>query len=173
MSQSVETLNRMPADQAEAEFLKCCGAERWARVMAAARPFADTDALFEQADTAFELLDDDDWREAFRAHPRIGEKKAATAQTEIAQRWSAEEQSQTMQAAPEVRAALAEANLEYERRFGFIFIVCASGKAADEMLGLLKQRLANPPAAELRIAAKEQKKITALRLQRLLESKPE
>lgn len=170
MDQSISRLNEMSANAAIAEFLKCCGAERWARGMAGARPFKDSAAMWDEANALFGLLGDEDWLEAFRAHPKIGEKKAATSQSGTAQKWSAQEQSQTQLAAANVMDALAEANREYKRRFAFIFIVCATGKTAEEMLGMLKQRLDNLPAAELRIAAEEQKKITQLRLQKLLES---
>ena len=170
MSQSVEALNKMPADQAESEFLKCCGSRKWASAMADARPFAGAQAMFDQADALFGLLSDEDWLEAFRAHPKIGEKKAAAAQSDTAQKWSAQEQSQTANAAAGVMTALAEGNREYEQRFGFIFIVCASGKSAEEMLKMLNQRIENSAAAELQIAAGEQRKITQLRLQKLLQT---
>jgi OHCU decarboxylase len=170
MIHSVEALNKMPADLAEAEFLKCCGSKKWARAMVNARPFAGAQAMFDGADALFGLLSEQDWLEAFRAHPKIGEKKAATAQSDTAQNWSAQEQSKTANAAAGVMGALAEGNREYEQRFGFIFIVCASGKSAEEMLAMLNQRLGNSAEAELPIAAEEQRKITKLRLQKLLQT---
>jgi len=170
VNKSLEQLNSLDAERAAAEFLKCCGATEWARAMAERRPFADADAMFDTADDLFGLLSDDDWMEAFRAHPRIGEQKAASPQSEIARQWSAEEQSHTVSASASVMAALGEANQKYERQFGFIFIVCATGKSAEEMLSMINTRLTNPPAAEFRIAAKEQKRITQLRLQKLLDS---
>lgn len=160
----------MPADVAEAQFLKCCGARKWASAMVNARPFASAQLMFDEADALFGFLSEQDWLEAFRAHPKIGEKKAATAQSDTAQTWSAQEQSQTSNAALSVMDALAEGNREYEQRFGFIFIVCASGKSAEEMLAMLNQRLANSAEAELPIAAQEQRKITNLRLQKLLQT---
>ncbi len=170
MNQSIEILNEMPAIDATAEFLKCCGSTGWAGSMAGARPFASAQAMFDKADEFFAGLSDEDWLEAFRAHPKIGEKKAATAQSTAAQKWSAQEQSQTANAALGVMDALADGNREYEKRFGFIFIVCASGKTAEEMLALLNQRLPNTAEVELHIAAQEQTKITHLRLQKLLQS---
>jgi OHCU decarboxylase len=134
------------------------------------RPFATDDDVLNAADRIWWMLGEEDWLEAFRAHPKIGEKKAAAAQTKTAQAWSAEEQSRTQTASAEVMGELAERNREYEKRFGFIFIVCATGKSAEEMLTLLEQRLTNKPAAELRVAAEEQRKITQLRLKKLLES---
>ena len=126
--------------------------------------------MFAEADNLFGMMTDEDWMEAFGAHPKIGEQKAPTDQSETARQWSADEQSQTAYAPPEVMAALEKANSEYQRRFGFIFIVSATGRTADQMLSMINQRLTNPPAAEFRIAAKEQKSITQLRLQKLLSS---
>jgi len=138
--------------------------------MVGARPFVSSEAMLNQADALFSSLSDQDWLEAFRAHPKIGEKKAATAQSDTAQKWSAQEQSQISDAATAVMDALAKRNRDYEQRFGFIFIVCASGKTADEMLAMLNARLANDAGVELQVAAAEQRKITQLRLQKLLES---
>jgi OHCU decarboxylase len=170
LDSSLDKINSLGNDAAESELLKCCGSHTWARAMVGARPFPTPEAMFDEADALFDSLSDEDWLEAFRAHPKIGEKKAATAQSDTAQKWSAQEQSQTANAATAVMDALAEGNREYERRFGFIFIVCASGKAAHEMLAMLNQRLANDAGDELRVAAGEQRKITQLRLQKLMQS---
>jgi len=161
-------LNELSAEQAEAEFLKCCGSRSWARALTDARPFTDADALFREADRVWWSLGDEDWLEAFRAHPKIGEQKAAAVQSEQARSWSAQEQSGIQDAATETKAALAARNQEYEQRFGFIFIVCATGKTSAEMLAILNQRMCNDAGAELRIAAEEQRKITRLRLEKLL-----
>lgn len=150
--------------------LKCCGSTRWAREMTDVRPFADVDRLFEEADGIWWSLSEQDWLEAFRAHPKIGEQKAAAAQSEQARNWSKQEQSGIERAAIETQAALAEENQEYEKRFGFIFIVCATGKSFDEMLAIMNSRLQNDPKTELPVAAEEQRKITRLRLEKLLES---
>lgn len=150
--------------------LKCCGSTRWAREMTDVRPFADVDRLFEEADGIWWSLSEQDWLEAFRAHPKIGEQKAAAAQSEQARNWSKQEQSGIERAAIETQAALAEENQEYEKRFGFIFIVCATGKSFDEMLAIMNSRLPNDPKTELPVAAEEQRKITRLRLEKLLES---
>ena len=168
LAEGLLRLNALTRLEAEAELLRCCGSVAWARRMAEARPFTDADAVLEAADRVWWALAPDDWLEAFRAHPRIGERDAATPQGSEARAQSAREQSGVAGAAPEVRAALAEGNRAYEARFGHIFIVCATGKRADEMLALLTARLANDPAAELRVAAEEQRKITRLRLERLL-----
>jgi len=121
-----------------------------------------------EADRVWWSLDSTDWLEAFRAHPKIGEKKAAVTQSEQAEAWSAQEQSAIQNASSGTMAALAEGNREYEQRFGFIFIVSATGKSSEEMLTLLNQRLQNDPETELRFAAEEQLKITRLRLEKLL-----
>ena len=165
-------LNALPGARAEAELLACCGSQRWAREVAARRPFADVDTLLAVAEAVWWLLAPEDWHEAFRAHPRIGERKAAPAQGARAADWSRQEQSGASDAAASVAAALAEGNREYARRFGHIYIVCATGKTAEEMLGILRARLDNDSATELRVAAGEQAKITRLRLEKLLAATP-
>ena len=165
-------LNSLSRSEAQDAFLKCCGSTAWAKAMSAARPFATRDQLFLNADEVWWSLTEDDWLEAFGAHPKIGEQKAATPQSADAQQWSSQEQSESQKAAGETKAALANGNREYERRFGFIFIICASGKSADEILSALNDRLNNEPSTELRLAAEEQRKITRLRLAKLLEASP-
>jgi OHCU decarboxylase len=128
--------------------------------MVAARPFESADALFGASDGIWRFLGRDDWLEAFAAHPRIGERAAAG--------WPSDEQTGAAAADEPTRARFTQANREYDRRFGHIFIVCATGKAAAEMLALLETRLGNDPATELAIAAEEQRKITRLRLEKLL-----
>ncbi len=165
---TLDRLNALPGDEAAAAFLACCGSTRWARELAVRRPFAEVAALLAAADEVWWSLAPDDWDEAFRAHPRIGERKAVPPQSAQAAAWSAQEQSGAATAAGEVAAALAEGNRAYEKRFGRIYIVCATGKTAEEMLAILRARLANDPATELRAAAAEQAKITRLRLEKLL-----
>ena len=152
---------------AVAEILKCCGSRTWARALTDARPFTDAGTLFQKADSIWWSLSEEDWLEAFRAHPKIGEQKAAVAQSEQARSWSTQEQSGVQDAATETKAALAAGNQEYEEHFGFIFIVCATGKTSAEMLAILNGRLQNDPVDELRLAAEEQRKITRLRLEKL------
>jgi OHCU decarboxylase len=168
LNTALDQLNRFSPAQAEAEFLKCCGSRNWARALTDARPFTDADTLFREADNVWWSLHHEDWLEAFRAHPKIGEQKAAAVQSKQARSWSAQEQSGVQDAATEVKAALAAGNLQYEERFGFIFIVCATGKSSAEMLAILNGRLQNDPETELRVAAEEQRKITRLRLEKLL-----
>lgn len=169
LHQGLARLNSLPPDEAEAELLKCCSSVHWARQMVRQRPFSDIGELFRKANNVWWSLGSADWLEAFRSHPKIGEKKAAASGAETS-RWSEEEQSGTRDAAQETMAALATANREFEDRFGYIFIVCATGKSSEEMLGLLRGRLNNDPETELRVAAEEQLKITQLRLEKLLDS---
>jgi OHCU decarboxylase len=167
----VEKLNRLPSDEALAALLACCGSARWAEQVAALRPFWDVGQLLRIAERVWSELGPDDWLEAFRAHPRIGERKAERETGERARDWSEGEQSRARDAAVQTLDALSEANREYEARFGFIFIVCATGKTADEMLGLLRARIDNDPETELRVAAGEQWRITELRLKKFLNVK--
>ncbi|OLE53325.1 MAG: OHCU decarboxylase [Acidobacteria bacterium 13_1_20CM_3_53_8] len=166
----IERLNKLARVEAEAEFLKCCGSVKWAEEMASARPFEDFQELLVKADSTWWGLDEIDWLEAFSHHPKIGERKAALAQDAQARAWSSEEQSGTRKSSEELLTEMAELNHSYERKFGYIYIVCASGKTTEEMLENLRERLRNDPQTEIRIAAEEQRKITQLRLKKLLES---
>ena len=157
----------MLASKTEEEFLKCCGSKRWARQMAAAG-HDSLDALIAAADRVWWSLEPQDWLEAFHSHPKIGEKKAATATAVEAQQWSEDEQSGIRNSAQQTLDTLAELNQTYEEKYGYIFIVCASGKSSEEMLTILRERLQNNPDEELRLAAAEQAKITQLRLRKLL-----
>jgi OHCU decarboxylase len=168
LNTQLKLLNSLSPAEAEAELRRCCGANNWTRLMTEARPFASVKDLLAKADNLWWSLGEEDWLEAFRAHPKIGEQKAAAAQSEQARNWSAQEQSGIERAAQETKAALASGNQDYEDRFGFIFIVCATGKTSAEMLAILNERLQNDPATELRVAAEEQRKITRLRLEKLL-----
>lgn len=162
-------MNNLARSEAVREFLKCCGSLNWAARLADERPFHNQDSLLRTSDDIWWSLDAKDWLEAFSHHPKIGERRAARDVDAEAQRWSEEEQAGTRRAAEETMLELINANHEYERKFGFIFIVCATGKSTEEMLGLLKHRLKNGADEELRIAAEEQRRITNLRLKKLLE----
>jgi len=164
---SVAWLNALEPKEAEPEFLKCCGSKSWARRMVKERPFSDLNDLLGQADRIWWSLAAADWLEAFRSHPKIGEKKAEQEQSAAAKSWSEQEQAGTRDSARGTMEALAVGNREYAERFGYIFIVCATGKSSEEMLAILQERLHNSPNDELRVAAEEQLKITHLRLQRL------
>ena len=170
MSDGLEKLNRASREEAEAAFLSCCGSRRWAKTMTEARPFADLSQTLGQAAEIWQNLETDDWLEAFAAHPKIGAKKAAQQTTAQAAEWSKNEQSGTRSATDSERDELEKLNRLYEEKFGFIFIVCATGKGASEMLEICRQRLDNAADAEIRVAADEQRKITEIRLKKLLES---
>lgn len=147
------------------ELLRCCGSRRWVERMADRRPFSSAQDLYKQAEDAWWSLEPADWLEAFSHHPRIGDKAA------LRQKWAGQEQAGAARAPDAVIDALAAGNAEYEKRFNHIFIVCATGKSAEEMLALLRGRLGNRPEEELRVAAGEQAKITRLRLEKLLKEK--
>lgn len=168
MTHPLDRLNALRPGEAETAFLSCCGSSEWARRMTAARPFESEAGLAEAADRIWRGLSKSDWLEAFAAHPKIGSPAAGGHGK--ARAWSREEQRGAQEASPETLASLAAANREYEARFGHIFIVCASGRTADEMFALLQERLGNEPDEELSLAAEEQRKITRLRLEKLLAS---
>lgn len=155
---SLTHLNQLPGPEAERLLLACCGARAWAERMAARRPYPDLEALLESADDVWRGLPAADRREAFAAHPRIGER--ATGQSEL-------EQSGVRGAAAATLTELSERNRAYEDRFGHVFLVCATGKSAGEMLEALRARFDNPPQVELQVASEEQRKITRLRLERV------
>ncbi len=165
---TLEELNSLTSVAADQELLKCCGSAHWARQMSDARPFGDLAHLTKEADLIWWSLTEEDWLEAFCAHPKIGERKAATDQSQQAQGWSAQEQSGIANAERETVDELAQKNREYAARFGFIFIVCATGKSPAEMLTILRSRIGNDRHDELLVAAEEQRKITRLRLEKLL-----
>jgi 2-oxo-4-hydroxy-4-carboxy-5-ureidoimidazoline decarboxylase len=161
--------NRLSEAAARQELMRCCGSAAWAKAMAAARPFADRAQALAAAAVYWSELAKEDHFEAFHHHPRIGEKQlrekfGATAQ------WAGQEQAGVRVATEDLLSALTEGNREYERRFGHIFLVCAAGKTAAEMLDLLRRRLSNEPAAEFDVACGEQAKITRLRLEKLLDA---
>lgn len=164
----IEKLNAMDARGALEGFLMCCGSNRWAREMEAARPFPDGNALLRKAWDCWFALEEADWLEAFGRHPKIGDVQSLAKKFAATRTWSENEQTGLQSAQQEVLQALARENSDYEQRNGFIFIVCATGKTAAEMLGLLRQRLGNSRVRELENAAAEQAKITELRLEKWL-----
>lgn len=161
-------LNKAPEATARAELEQCCAAPTWITTMVQYRPFADMTALQQAAKYSFDQLSDNDWLSAFAAHPMIGDIQSLRAKYANTAAQAAGEQSATQSAPEPVLAELAEANKHYAEKFGFIFIVFASGKTAEQMLALLQARLPNNKETELQIAANEQRKITALRLERFL-----
>ena len=163
----LEQLNSMPHDEAVKALLQCCGSKRWAEQVETSRPYASLAALISKANDIWWSLQSDDWLEAFRSHPKIGEKKPAAPVSDQSRQWSRQEQAGVATASRETVDALAALNWAYEQKFGFIFIICATGKTPDEMLESLKKRLENDSETELPIAAAEQSKITELRLKKL------
>lgn len=168
MSPGLSRLNALPAEAAEAELRQCSGSAAWARAVAGGRPFADVAAVHAAAERAFDALGPEDWSQAFASHPRLGQRKSER-QTATANTWSASEQSGLHSAEEATKQRLAELNDQYFEKHGFIFILCATGKSAAEMLEAVRTRLPNSTEEERRIAAGEQRKITRLRLERLLE----
>jgi 2-oxo-4-hydroxy-4-carboxy-5-ureidoimidazoline decarboxylase len=164
---NLEQINSCSKVEIQAAFLRCCGATRWAELLAASRPFGSEQNLFDASERIWQTLDRDDWIEAFAAHPKIGDLDAARAKFADTKDWSAGEQAGLAGAPDALLLALAQGNRLYEAKFGYIFLVCATGKTAGEMLAMLQQRLKNDPEKELLIAAGEQAKITRLRLQKL------
>jgi len=168
MSEPHALLNALPLDAARAMLTRCCGAQHWVEAMLARRPFVDTQQLLAASDAVFAHASPADWRQAFSHHPQIGAdptelRRQFAATSDLA----AAEQAGAVGADVRTLEALRAANQAYLARFGYIFIVCASGKSAASMLELLEQRFGNDPDRELRIAAAEQAKITKLRLERL------
>lgn len=170
MPHDLAWLNSLTADEAAKELLQCCGSKRWASEIVKQRPFPTAETLIAAANEIWWSLDRSDWLEAFRSHPKIGEKKAAGKVSAQSQQWSGQEQSGVATASHETVSSLAALNEAYEQKFGFIFIICAAGKSSEEMLTALRERLQNDREAELPIAAAEQSKITELRLKKLLTS---
>ena len=163
MARSQEVNGAAPEAAREILF-RACGSTRWVDRMMQRRPFGNDARLLFAARNEWFGLTEADWLEAFSHHPKIGDRKSLAARFPATHDLSSQEQARVGGANAEVIAALAEANETYLDRFGFIFIVCATGKSAEEMLSLLRDRLKNDRAPELRIAAEEQAKITALRL---------
>jgi 2-oxo-4-hydroxy-4-carboxy-5-ureidoimidazoline decarboxylase len=153
--------NAAPPEAAERDLLACCASGRFAQAIAGGRPYQDPDALRAAVDAAFAALSWDDIVESMSAHPRIGDRPAGAG-------WSAAEQSGAAAASDQVRQGLAEGNLAYEKRFGHVFLVCASGLSGQQMLDQLRTRLKNDPQAERTVVRRELQKITQLRLAKLL-----
>ncbi len=163
----LDQLNGLTPQEAFAEFMRCCGAKRWARGMTARRPFHSRSTLLAGAESLWSLMTAADWREAFAQHPKIGNVENLRRKFASTSVWTAGEQSGVVGAEETMLTALAEGNNAYEAKFGYIFIVCATGKSAGEILEVLLARLPNGPRTEMRVAAEEQKKITRLRLEKL------
>jgi 2-oxo-4-hydroxy-4-carboxy-5-ureidoimidazoline decarboxylase len=157
-------INAASPEDAREILFRACGSSRWVDRMLQRRPFGNDARLLSAARIEWFGLSEDDWLDAFAQHPRIGDRASLDARFPATHDLSSKEQAGVSAARAEILDALAAANERYVERFGFIFIVCATGKTAEEMLGLLRERLANHRPAEIRVAAEEQARITALRL---------
>jgi 2-oxo-4-hydroxy-4-carboxy-5-ureidoimidazoline decarboxylase len=167
---TLDGFNGLPIKAAQAELERCCGSKRWVAEMIEARPFISQGALLDSAGRVWRRLSPADWQEAFSHHPQIGAQTgAAKSDSKLARTsdWASEEQKGTANASAQTLKKLADGNIAYQARFGYIFLVCATGKSAEEMLGLLEARMSNSPETELKIAAAEQEKITQIRLEKL------
>ena len=160
-------LNQLDPAAAREALTRCCGASRWVEQMLAARPFDSYYELMESTEEIWWSLDEADWREAFAHHPKIGDVDSLRAKYANTKAWASGEQAGVEGAAEAVIERLAAGNAQYEAKFGYIFIVCATGKSATEMLTILQHRLPHEPSKELQVAAREQLKITKLRLDKL------
>ena len=165
---TIEALNALTPSEANEQFKLCCGASNWVEKMNQNRPFQDGNEVYKKAASIWFSLSSDDWLEGFTHHPKIGNIDSLRKKFQNAKSISENEQSGVNNATESTLKDLAESNQLYENRFGFIFIVCATGKSADEMLALIKMRLNNNAETEMQNAAKEQNKITQLRLKTLL-----
>jgi OHCU decarboxylase len=170
VNETLAAWNAAGATEARNAMLACCGSKRWADAMVALRPIASVAALSEEADRVWGTMQEADWFEAFACHPRIGERKGIGERKvsmhagEQSAAWSRAEQAQASSASENVLAEIAAENQRYEERFGFTYIVCATGKSAEEMLAILKRRLGSTRESELREAAEQQRQIMQIRL---------
>ena len=166
---TLHEFNILPKQQLIEELTKCCGSSDWVKRMLPFIPADDMIELLEDAEEEWNKCSEEDWKEAFSHHPKIGDVESLTKKFASTAQWAAGEQSAVNVASKETIEALAEGNRLYEEKFGYIFIVCATGRSAEEMLMLLRTRLQNKPGEEILIAADEQNKITKLRIEKLLE----
>lgn len=165
---TIDELDDLPESEAREALARCCGSSAWVAGMLARRPFGSKAGLLTASDVSWSHTREKDWLEAFSHHPRIGGKDALRAKFAATKDWSSGEQAGAAAADEATLDALAKGNADYEARFGFIFIVCATGKTAAQMLELLNARLLNERREELIVAAGEQAKITRIRLEKLI-----
>ncbi len=166
---TLHQFNILPKEQLAEELMKCCGSSAWVQRMLPFIPADDMVELLEDAEEQWWKCSETDWKEAFAHHPRIGDISSLQKKYMATAAWASGEQSGVTAALPETLRALAERNRLYEEKFGYIFIICATGRSAEEMLSILQSRLQNDPAEEIKIAADEQNKITKLRIEKLLD----
>jgi 2-oxo-4-hydroxy-4-carboxy-5-ureidoimidazoline decarboxylase len=167
---TLTSLNNLPEPVLREQLRNCCGSTAWVEKMRKIFPVENEQVLYEEAENVWFSCVEADWLEAFRHHPKIGDVNSLREKFASTATWAEGEQAAVKQTTGDVIESLAEGNKQYEEKFGFIFIVCATGKSALEMLHLLKARLLNNRQDEIHIAMKEQMKITLLRLNKLLVS---
>lgn len=160
-------LNNQTPAQASHTFMQCCTSSKWVSAMVEARPFNDIFEIVKQADLVWENLKEADYLSAFEGHPKIGDVKSLRAKYANTKALASNEQSSVKEATDEVLTVLAQGNADYEKKFGFIFIVCATGKSAKQMSDLLQARLLNDKSTEVINAAEEQRKIFQLRINKV------
>jgi 2-oxo-4-hydroxy-4-carboxy-5-ureidoimidazoline decarboxylase len=165
---TLHDLNTLPVQRLKEELFKCCGSGAWVDKMVPFFPAEDLVEVLEDAEEQWYKCSHEDWKEAFAHHPKIGDKESLKKKFASTADWASSEQGGVDLASSQTITALSRANEEYEKKFGYIFIVCATGKSAEEMLGMLQTRLLNSPEDEIEIAADEQNKITKLRLEKLV-----
>lgn len=165
---TLHELNILPKEELKAELFKCCGSTAWVNKMLPFFPADDMVEILEDAEEQWWQCTEQDWLQAFTHHPKIGDVESLQKKFASTATWASNEQSGAASASQQTLEALAKGNADYEQKFGYIFIVCATGKSAEEMLQLLLERLPNAPAEEIKIAADEQNKITKLRIEKLL-----
>jgi 2-oxo-4-hydroxy-4-carboxy-5-ureidoimidazoline decarboxylase len=163
----VDALNSLDEDQLREALQKCSGSFAWCELMTRQRPFSDAEDLKEKSDRAWERLSEEDWLDAFRSHPKIGDVESLRRKFASTAAWASAEQASVYGASEETLKSLTESNARYEQRFGHIFIVFAPGKTADEMLSILNRRLSNSRDVEFSICSAEHKKITLFRIEKL------
>lgn len=164
----LQQINNLDLDKAHHLFMQCCTSERWVEKMVAGRPYIDANSLRQTADRHWDQMAEDDYLQAFEGHPKIGDITSLKAKYANTKELASDEQAGIKQAYDQLMIDLAEDNRAYEEKYGFIFIVCATGKSAEEMLNLLRVRLKNTRHRELEIASEEQRKIFHLRLEKIL-----
>ncbi len=166
---TIHDLNTLPPDELKTTLYKCCGSTAWVNKIIGLLPMEELVELLDVAEAQWYACSEADWREAFSNHPKIGDLESLKKKFAATAQWASGEQSSINHAKQETLAALEDANKKYEEKFGYIFIVSATGKSPEEMLSIVTKRLENSPETEIKVAAEEQNKITLLRLQKLLQ----
>jgi 2-oxo-4-hydroxy-4-carboxy-5-ureidoimidazoline decarboxylase len=167
---TLHEFNILPKQQLIEELTKCCGSPAWVNKMLPFIPADDMVELLEDAEEQWYACREEDWKEAFAHHPKIGDIESLKMKFASTAQWASDEQSAVSNASEQTIKALAEGNRLYEEKFGYIFIVYATGRSAEEILTALQTRLQNNPEVEIEIAADEQNKITKLRIEKLLDA---